>query len=296
MMEVKCQNMGAYAPMKKRRISRSSMTRKNLAFAISVLLLFSLLSGVAGAEEPSVATPTDLACAHEHTKTTIYFFDGPAYTSNGADSHTVSGPATVVTVCLDCGETLSSETVDNAEEVRPHSMKKGACALCGYRPKTKAAAPRPTDAPGERTIIAQEDGTTDGLLILTLTDEDLYRLENENVTTIIVRGREGDVAVALDVPDLLGRIGQYDMDLLLQLAERPDGSLFANLNLVGPGKWTVPADTGVTLRFYRSDRTEVRPSVTPTDGESMIGVLGVWNDGGYWTIPYTEEGTYFLLQ
>ncbi len=108
--------------------------------------------------------------------------------------------------------------------------------------------------------------------------------------------RSPGAAVALNVSDLLGRIGQYDMDLLLQLAERPDGSLFANLNLVGPGKWTVPADTGVTLRFSRSDRTEVRPSVTPTAGEFMIGVLGVWNDDGYWTIPYTEEGTYFLLQ
>ncbi len=272
------------------------MTRKNLAFAISVLLLFSLLSGAAGAEEPSVATPTDLACAHEHTKTTIYFFDGPAYTSNGADSHTVSGPATVVTVCLDCGETLSSETVDNAEEVRPHSMKKGACALCGYRPKTKAAAPRATDAPGERTIIAQEDGTADGLLVLTLTDEDLYRMESENIAVILVRGRDGDTAVALNVADLLGRIGQSDMDLSLQLAERRDGSLFANLNLVGPGRQTVPADTGVTLRFYRPNRSEVRVSMAPADEDALIETRGVWNDGGYWTVPYTEEGTYFLLQ
>lgn len=272
------------------------MTRKSLASAILMLLLFSLLSGAAGAEEPAVATPTDLACSHEHTKTTIYFFDSPAYTSNGPDSHLVSGPATVKTVCLDCGETLSSETVSNAEEIRPHSMKKGACALCGYREKTKTVAPRPSDAPGEYTIIAQDDGTADGLLVLTLTDEDLTRMKKENVSTILVRGKNGDAAVALDVTDLLDRISQTGADLFLQLAERQDGSLFANLNLIGPGKWTVPANTGVTLRFYRSDRSEVRPSVAPSDGEYLIGVLGVWNDDGYWTIPYTEEGTYFLLQ
>lgn len=272
------------------------MTRKNLAFAISVLLLLGLLSGFAGAEEPSVATPTDLACAHEHTKTTIYFFDGPAYTSNGADSHTVSGPAAVVTVCLDCGETLSSERVSNAQEVRPHSMKKGACALCGYRPKTKTAAPKPKDAPGEYTIIAQADGGEDGLLVLTLTEEDLSKMENEDVSTVLVRGAGGDAAVALDVADVLDRISRIDADVSLQLAERPDGSLFASLNLVGPGKWTVPADRGVTLRFYREDRSEVRVSMAPADEDVLIGVLGVWNDGGYWTIPYTQEGTYFLLQ
>lgn len=40
------------------------MTRKNVAFAILLLLLLSLLSGAAGAEEPDPATPTDLDCLH----------------------------------------------------------------------------------------------------------------------------------------------------------------------------------------------------------------------------------------
>ena len=55
------------------------MTRKKLAIAILLLMLFSLFSGAAGAEEPALATPTDLECMHVRTKTTIYFIDSPLY-------------------------------------------------------------------------------------------------------------------------------------------------------------------------------------------------------------------------
>ena len=273
------------------------MMTKRIAFAIGLLLLFSLCSGAAGAEEPVPATPTDLACLHEHTKTTIYFFDSPAYTPVDVESHQVSGPATIETVCLDCGELLSSETVDNAEEIRPHSMKKGACVLCGYRPKAKAPEERPTDAPGEMTIIAQEDDSADGLLTLTLTNTDLYEMETASVSTVLVRGRTGDTAVALVVPDVLGQTEQAGADLYLQLAEREDGSFFAGLYLVsGPGEKTEPEDEGISLRFYRQNLSNVRVSLAPADEDTLIEAEGVWNEKGYWSVPYVEEGTYFLLQ
>lgn len=273
---------------------RNPMTRKNLAFAIAMLLLSALFSGAAGAEEP--ATPTNLACAHEHTKTTIYFFDTPAYTSVNAESHRVTGPATIRTVCLDCGEETASETVNNAEETRPHSMKKGACALCGYRTKTKAAPDRSADAPGERTIIAQEDGGTEGLLTLTLTNRDLADMVSANVSTILVRGKSGDAAVALDVTEVLDSIGQTGAALYLQLAEREDGSFFACLYLVsGSGDRFLPEDAGIFLRFYRQSRSDVRVSLAPADTDTLIEAPGVWNEKGYWSVPYLEEGTYFLL-
>ena len=92
--------------------------KKSLAFVLLMLLLSAMLCA-AEAEEPAPATPTDLSCLHENTKQTIYFFDSPAYTSVSSTSHKVYGPATIQTICLDCGEVLSTETVDYAEELRP---------------------------------------------------------------------------------------------------------------------------------------------------------------------------------
>ena len=102
------------------------------AAALAALLLLLTLALSACAEGAAPATPTDLACPHAPTRTTIYFFDSPLYASLGSEYHRVSGPATVETVCLDCGETVRSEFENNAEEIRPHSIKKGACPLCGY--------------------------------------------------------------------------------------------------------------------------------------------------------------------
>ena len=100
-------------------------------------------------EEPATAVPEPV-CAHENVNQVIYFFDSPGYTSLSAATHKVAGPAVVVQVCKDCGAELSEETVDNIEEIRPHSMKKGVCALCGYRQKTATVQDK-RDAPGERT-------------------------------------------------------------------------------------------------------------------------------------------------
>ena len=271
------------------------MNRKRLAIAMGMLLLLSLFSGAAGAEGPVPATPSDLTCLHEHTKTTIYFYDSPAYTPVNAVSHLVSGPAAILTTCLDCGATVSTENVNNAEETRPHSIKKGVCVLCGYRMKNRPEE-RPADEPGEMTIIAPEDERT-GLLTLTLTSTDLYALKNAGIMTALVRGATGDAAVALGVAEMLGQTEQTGTDLYLQLAEREDGSFFTALRLVnGDGEQTAPADEGIRLRFYRQNLSNVRVQLAPADEDTLIEAESEWNEKGYWTVQYVEEGTYFLLQ
>ena len=157
--------------------------KKSLAFVLLMLLLSAMLCA-AEAEEPSPATPTDLSCLHENTKQTIYFFDSPAYTSVSSTSHKVYGPATIQTICLDCGEVLSTETVDYAEELRPHSMKRGQCALCGYCDSTWTRQEPAKDVTGERTLYAQEDTNTHGMLTMTLSREDLIALNNSNISEI----------------------------------------------------------------------------------------------------------------
>lgn len=276
------------------------MTRKIFATAILLLLLSILFSGTAGAEEPALATPTDLECAHEQTKTTIYFFDSPAYTSLDAESHRVFGPATVEVTCAECGEVLSSENVSEAEEIRPHRMKNGVCVLCGYKEKgSQPAKPKETQAKAsdERILIASEDADTKGLMNLTLTDEDLYALSREGVSVVLVKGNAGDAAVALDVPDMLKQTESMGADLYLELAEREDGSLFAGMFLVeDSGIRNEPGRAGISLRFYRQSKADVRISLAPVGEDDLIETEGIWNEKGYWSVPYLQEGTYFLLQ
>lgn len=274
------------------------MIRKSFASAIAVLLLLALLPFLAAAEAEQVpATPTDLSCLHEHVKTTIYFFDSPAYTSVSAASHRVSGQATIETVCLDCGEVLSSEWTSSAEEIRPHRMKKGVCALCGFRQKNKAAVIEVADLPGEQTIYAQEDGTTKDLRTLTLSAADLAALEKANVRTVLIRGETGLAAIAVGVAQARTQVEISQASLYLELAEREDGSFFAGVSLVtGPGERTEPQDEGISLRFYQQTRADVRVSLAPTDRDLLVETQGEWDEHGFWSVPYLEKGTYFLLQ
>ena len=146
--------MEVYTLHEKQEDSGIRRMKKTLAFALLMLML-SAFCYAAEAETMAIATPTDLACAHENTKEIVFFFDSPAYTSVSSTTHKVYGPATVQVVCLDCGEVLSTETVDYKEELRPHSMKRGQCALCGYSDKTWTKQDKPKDAAGERTLYAQ---------------------------------------------------------------------------------------------------------------------------------------------
>ncbi len=278
------------------------MTRKLFAFAITVLMLAAGISAAAGAEEAVPSTPTDLACPHEHTKTTIYFFDSPAYTPVDEESHRVSGPATVETVCLDCGETLSSETVKNAEEIRSHSMKNGSCALCGYTPESHTAPAVRSSAKSsgkaeERTIYARKDTRVENLQTLTLSKEELSAMKTSGASTLLIRGNNGSAAIALRVEDILVQTEADNADLYLELAERDDDTFFAGLYLItASGERKELTGDGVTLRVYQENRAGLRASVAAPDSDTLMETRIEWDGDGYWSIQYLEEGTYFILQ
>ena len=280
------------------------MIRKSFVFVLAALLACCLLSGFAAAEEAREdavpATPTDLAeeCAHEHTKTTIYFYDSPLYTPVSGLSHRVSGPATEETACLDCGEILSSRTVKNAEEIRSHRMKNGKCALCGYQEKAKIQVQNDgNDLPGERTLYARAEEGTPGCLSLILLSEDLVAMENAKISTVLVRGETGTAAIALQVEQMQKLAETNEADLYLELKEQEDGSFFAAVALVrGSGEKDTDGTDGITIRFYQENKEEVRFTVAPADEDRLLETSATWNDHGFWSVPYVEEGTYFFLQ
>ena len=244
-------------------------------------------------EEPATDAPEPV-CAHENVSQIIYFFDSPGYTSLSAATHKVAGPAVVAQVCKDCGAVLSEETVDNIEEIRPHSMKKGVCALCGYRQKTAAVQDK-RDAPGERTLVAQPDGN--GLLFLTLTEQDLAALENAKVKTLLVRGEHGKAEVAVNVKEIRRETQQEAASFSIEIAEQEDGSLFAGLSLSNaPGRKDEIDIEGVTLRFYEEKTPALKIALDPTDGDKLTETDGVWNENGYWIVPYVSEGYYLVVR
>ena len=264
------------------------MGRKTFIAAVLLLSLFVL---AAAAEE--AATPTDLTCSHEHTKVVLYFYDSPVYTPISAASHRVSGPATQKVVCLDCGEELSSEEVANAETVRPHSFKKGVCALCGYRLTTDPDLLYP-DLPGERTLVAQE--TSAGVLTLTLTHTDLSALFNAHVATVLIRGRTDAAAVAVDVAQALDMTEAASSELVVEISEREDGSLFAGIFLKeASGTRTSVTGTGFTLRFYTQQQSGLE-FVLITEDDEIRELAGEPGGNGCWMVPYVAEGNYMMLQ
>jgi hypothetical protein len=279
---------------------------KRKLFVVALLLLtLAVFTGLSAAEE-TPATPTDLAeetepvqetepvCLHENVSTVIYFFDSPSYTSLSAASHKVSGPGVIAVQCKDCGATLREETVDNAEEIRPHSMKKGVCALCGYRAQTETKADK-RDAPGERTLLAQPEGN--GLCFLTLTEQDLVALENAKVKTLLVRGEHGNAVVAVDVKEIRQETGREAASFSIEMGEKEDGSLFAGLSLSNaPGRKDELDIEGVTLRFYGDKDEAVKIALDPTDGDKLTETDGVWDDKGFWFVPYVSEGNYVVIR
>ena len=290
------------------------MKRNWIAAAVLLLLLTAL--ACLGAAEGIPATQTDLAetgpadimpgqeleptripepaCSHENVTTVIYFFDSPSYMSLSSVSHKVSGPGVVAEVCRDCGAVLKEEPVDNAEEIRPHSMKKGVCALCGYRAPTEAKHDK-KDAPGERTLVAQPDGN--GFLFLTLTEQDLAALENAKVRTLLVRGEHGKAVVAVDVKEIRQETGREAASFSIEMSEQEDGSLFAGLSLSNaPGRKDELDIEGVTLRFYGEKDDELKIALDPTDGDKLTEAEGEWNDSGFWFVPYISEGNYIVIR
>ena len=284
--------MGGYTPCEDEEDSGFRMMKKTLAFAVLLLLM---LSGLAMAEETDPATPTDLTCLHENTKITIYFSDSPAYSAASATTHRVYGPAVMVTVCQDCGEEIAREE-GNAEEYRPHTMKRGTCALCGYREQTQETTTKSDDIPGERTLYASQEADED-VLSLTLTYDDLSALNSAKVSTVLVRSRNGSAAIALNVADMMIQTRETGAALYMMLSEQEDSSFFAGLYLVtDPGTRAVPEGEGISLRFYQKNKADVRVSLVPADSDEIVQTETSWNEHGYWTVQYLEEGTYMILR
>lgn len=146
-------------------------------------------------------------------------------------------------------------------------------------------------------VTAREDDDAKGILTLTMTNADLYKLTGENVYTILVQGKTGNVAVALSVTEMLGQTENTGADLKLEMAEQEDDSIFASLYLLSDsGNRSQPSNEGITLRFYRETKSNIRVSLAPAGEDSLIETEAVWNEKGYWSVPYLQEGTYFLLQ
>lgn len=274
---------------------------KKLLMAVLLLALFLLPAAFAAAEGEEPATGTDLPCAHEHTKTTIYFYDSPSYKAVSSVSHRVSGRASVEVECLDCGEILSSTEMDNAEEIRPHSMKKGVCALCGYREPTEAVEQQENDRPGERTLIATPGEDT--FFSMTLTQDDFTALEIAHVNTAVVRGENWDSAVALSVKDIRDYLTAQEDPLFVEMTEQQDGSLFVSMRPVTiPFSNTESGAKPVTLRFYRSHDPALRVTFAPLEDDELTEMTAAWQDPsddsgkGFWFVPYLRDGTYIPLQ
>lgn len=276
------------------------MNRSGIRAVLTAVLLLGLLMPCAAEEAAGTeaeelllpATPTDLDCAHENTVMTVYFFDSPAYEPVSPVSHRVSGPAVIETTCADCGAILSDETVNEAEEIRPHSFKKGVCALCGYQQTAKLSSAQP-DAPGERTMMAQPDGS--GLFFLTLTEQDLAALDKAGVETLLIRGEKGEAVIAMDVSYFCSEVEGEQASLSVEMAEQEDGSIFAALNMnTAPGKThRLETPEGITLRFYRQEEPELRVIFTGQN-QQILETETTWQTAGYWSVPYVDEGSYLL--
>ena len=277
------------------------MLKRFAAFAALMFLLSAALSAAAGAEAAQPATPTDLSCAHEHIGTTIYFFDSPAYDCVDAATHRVSGPADVETVCLDCGEVLSFEMVDYIEEIRPHSMKNGTCALCGFsqafRTGQEGNGPASPVGNGEWTAYTHRDMNVGDLEFLTLSNEELAGIRESGASVLLIRGNSGSVSVAVEMSEIPERTETSGADLYLELAEWEDSSIFAGLYLLSAaGERRELMGSGIALRLYQESQPAIRVSVAPVDSEQMKEARAEWNDRGYWNIQYLGAGTYFILQ
>ena len=284
------------------------MKMKSFVPVLLALLLLLALPLFAAAEEEGlgsaesdwlVATPTDLAeCPHEHTETTIYFYDSPSYFAVDENVHRVAGTAVIETDCADCGEVLDIQDDTYAEETRPHTFKNNVCALCGFRRRAKETeAPKVIpQADAESTVYAARGDS--GLYSLVLTSADLQEMEGSGVAVLLVRDKQNsDAAVALNVQRMHAQTRMAGMDLHLDLVEREDGSFFTDLCLEHDGKeQVIPDKAAVTLRFYRAKTPALKVSLSPAETDSLTETETAWNESGYWTVPYQDDGTYFPKQ
>lgn len=268
---------------------------------IALLAVLLLLGCAAFAEEageeqpeptplPAVATPTDL-CAHEHTKI-VRYFDAPVYRPLDAENHTVSGRATVQTVCIDCGAILSSSVDNNAEETKPHVFRKGKCSLCGREggPQQKAVAPAT-----EFVVILEEDEDTPNQYFCTLTGSDLESAAD----TLVLRPEGCDTALALQTNPLREEIDRTGGTLTAEIEQPAPGDVSASIRLYnGEGEEAVPETREISLRIYSENAgSPLTVSYTDPEGETSreeaSWVTPANRDAeSYWNVTWLGDGMY----
>lgn len=244
---------------------------------ILILLVLAglLAAGIACAEGPeSPSTPTDL-CPHEHTRE-VYYFDHPEYAPLNDFTHSITGSATKVLLCDDCGEILRSEQTDDGELVRPHSFKRGICVLCG-RPEPQLAPP------------AEEEMTVE-----TLDAEELLPPEVNAGIPIEIRTRDTAAALVFPTGDFRAEMEKNGEKLTVSLYEAED-RVFTRVML---GDAPVPAK-GIQLRIYGRKIESVyfaAENSRTTQIQEAEWTEPAGDRDGYSSVPWLGNGYYKYLE
>ena len=231
------------------------------------------------------ATPTDL-CAHEHIREVYYFDDLPFYVPVDDRYHTVSGRATVDTVCMDCNAVLSTRIEPNAQERHPHLFRNGRCVLCGM----EGEAPLEDPVEETRPMLPLEEDPEQ--FVLTLTGYDL----EEQADILVLRPEGREAAIALRTEDLRKEMEGTGGTLTAEIGMLDARSFRASVRLYDEkGAESVPDPEQFSLRVYAEEEGETPLAVTYTDieGESEEEEAE-WVDDpeGYWVFPWLGDGVY----
>ena len=258
--------------------------RFSLVLALVLLLLAVLPLPVCGeAASRDLGTPTDL-CAHENTET-IYYFDSPIYRALDVWTHQVSGRATVVTICTDCGATLSAVVEENAEQIKNHAFARGRCALCGM----EAPAPREKEIP---LASIEEGGVPTGRFGAAFTVEQL----SVGDELWVLRAGEHSPALVLQPRRLKGTLTPGQV-LQAEMRFPDEVTVEIILTVLGTDGVEIPADPGfAALRFYREKEGASVPVLFIGEETEVQEASAGWvkvSGGGYYQLsPLPGNGVY----
>ncbi len=247
-----------------------TMKRSGMFLLVLLLLLTAVAAAEGTAGNAGLSTPTDLDCAHEHTKEYV-LYENPEYIRMDNQSHKVIGyDAVVRTVCLDCGEILSEETRDQVEEFRNHVFRNGKCAMCGCQQP---------------------------VIFMTYTQEDIEKQMEKQEETLLLRPEGSNMAVAIPTAALLDILEKNPgKSFRAELQPHSDGSFYAVLVLIDGSAEPKPFQPeGAEVRYYtRNDTPTI--AYTPKEGKARESetefVDSKTPSQRYWAIPFIGNGTY----
>ena len=250
-----------------------------------VLLLLAVMPLSACGEGASLdlGTPTDL-CTHENTET-VYYFDSPVYRALDAWTHQVSGRATVVTVCADCGAALAAVVEENAQQVKNHAFARGRCALCGM----EAPAPREKEISLASIVDGESSAERFGAAFT------LQQLSEGDELWVL---RAGDYIPALVLQPRRLAAGLAPEQVLQAEMRFPDErTVEIILTVLGTDGVEIPADPDLAaLRFYRKKEGASVPVLFIGEETEVQEAAAVWvnaSGGGYYQLaPLPGNGVY----